>query len=29
MWSEEILSQHAVKIEREGSIIRYVMFSED
>ncbi|MEG4286457.1 hypothetical protein QUB68_25335 [Microcoleus sp. A006_D1] len=29
MWSEEILSQHAVKIEREGSIIRYVIFSED
>lgn len=28
MWSEEILSQHAVKIEREGSIIRYVMISE-
>lgn len=29
IWSEEILSQQAVKIEREGSIIRYVMFSED
>lgn len=27
MWSEEILSQHAVKIDREGSIIRYIMFS--
>lgn len=29
IWSEELLSQYAVKIEHEGSVIRYVISSED